>query len=141
MDHMTDRRNLAAWALGVALAAQPARTLAQSIGSAPVGEVQGKLFAVEFKTGPRWVASKQFHEQEHFREHSANLRKLREQGNLVLGARYGDKGLIVLAAESESAARAMIEQDPSVQNGIFSYELHPFSVFYGGNVQPQPRKP
>jgi len=141
MDRMTNRRETALWALGVTLLAQPVRSVAQSIGSALVGELQAKLFAVEFKTGPRWVASKQPHEQEHFREHSANLRKLREQGSLVLGARYGEKGLIVLAAESESAARAMIEQDPSVLNGVFSYELHPFLVFYGGAVQPPPRKP
>jgi len=96
---------------------------------------EGKLFAVEFRTGPAWDASRPPQEQAYFREHSANLRKLREQGSLMLGARHGDKGLIVLAAESESAARAMIEQDPAVRNGTFRYELNEFLVFYGGTVQ------
>ncbi len=116
----------------------PAR--AQLAASAPANESSHKLFAVEFKVGARWVAGRAPHEQEYFREHSANLRKLREQGSLIVGGRYSDKGLVVLSAESESAARAMVEQDPSVKNGTFSYELHEFSVFYGGSVQPQRRK-
>jgi hypothetical protein len=46
------------------------------------------------------------HEQSWFREHSANLRRLREDGSLVLGARYADKGLVVLSAVSEDEAHA-----------------------------------
>jgi uncharacterized protein YciI len=99
--------------------------------AAPVPAAEAKLFAVEFKTGPKWVAEKAPQEQEYFADHSANLRKLREAGSLVLGARYSDKGLIVLSAETEAAARAMIDQDPSVANGVFRYELHAFRVFYG----------
>jgi uncharacterized protein YciI len=113
---------------------------AQLAASAPAVDSSHKLFAVEFKVGARWVTGRAPHEQEYFREHSANLRKLREHGSLIMGARYGDKGLVVLSAESESAARAMVEQDPSVKNGTFSYDLHEFSVFYGGSVQPQLRK-
>jgi uncharacterized protein YciI len=51
-------------------------------------------------------------EQAHFREHSANLRQLREDGALVFGARCSDKGLVVLAASSLEAARAMMDRDP-----------------------------
>jgi len=57
----------------------------------------------------------------------------------VLGARYADKGFVVLQAGSEQEARAMMEQDVSIRNGVFAYELHDFSVFYGGAVQPRRR--
>jgi uncharacterized protein YciI len=111
---------------------------AQSPAAAPSAP-QPFLYAVEFKTGSSWDAAKPPGEQAHFRDHSANLKKLRDQGSLVLGARYSDKGLIVLQAASEDEAHAMIRQDPSVQARVFAYELHPFNVFYGGTVAPRPR--
>ena len=100
-----------------------------------------KLFAIEIKTGTSWDAAKPAHEQAFFREHSANLKKLRDQGSLVFGARYSDKGLVVLVAISADEAHAMMKQDPSVQAKVFAYELHDFNVFYGGTVQPKARKP
>ena len=97
------------------------------------------LYAVEFKTGPSWDSTKPPGEQAHFRDHSANLKKLRDQGSLVLGARYSDKGLIVLQATSADEAHAMIRQDPSVEARVFMYELHQFNVFYWGTVAPKAR--
>jgi uncharacterized protein YciI len=135
----TRRRFLSLAAAAATLAPHGLAHTQSEAASAPGMQAEHKLFAVEFKTGPRWQPNKQPGEQEHFREHSTNLRRLREQGRLVLGARYGDKGLVILAAESESAARAMVEQDLSVKNGVFGYELHEFSVFYGGAVQTKPR--
>jgi len=93
-----------------------------------------KPFAVEFRTGPAWRADKPAQEQAQFREHSANLRRLREAGLLVLGARIAERGFIVLAAADEAAARAEIEGDPAVQAGVFQFTLSPMAVFYGGTV-------
>jgi len=98
------------------------------------------LFAVQIRTGDRWDAAKPPQEQLHFRDHSANLKRLREAGNLIMGARYSDVGLIILAAESETQARAMMDEDPSFEAGIFRYEVHHFSVFYPGSLQAAPRK-
>lgn len=98
------------------------------------------LFAVEIKTGPKWDAAKPPPEQAYFREHSAHLKQLRDAGHIRLGARYADKGLIVLAASTMAEARAWIDADPSMQHGTFAYELHPFAVFYGGSVAPQRRR-
>jgi uncharacterized protein YciI len=98
------------------------------------------LFAVEIKTGPKWDAAKPPPEQPYFREHSAHLRKLREAGHIRLGARYADKGLIVIAAPTIEDARGWIDADPSIQHGTFAYELHPFAVFYGGTVAPVRRR-
>lgn len=99
------------------------------------------LFAVEIKVGPNWDAAKPPPEQRFFKEHSANLRRLRDAQHLVLGARYADKGLVVLAAPSLEDARAMLEPDPSFKAGVFAYELHPFNVFYPGTVQGRARPP
>jgi len=92
------------------------------------------VFAVEFKTGPRWDKAKQAHEQAHFADHSANLKKLREQGRLLIGARYADKGLLLITAESAEELRLLIEADPAVVHQVFVYDIHPFNVFYPGCV-------
>lgn len=97
------------------------------------------LFAVEIRTGAKWDASRPPQEQPFFREHSQNLRRLRDAGHLVMGARYGEVGLVVLAATDAAAARAMMDADPSIEAGTFRYELQPFNVFYGGTLSPRPR--
>jgi|GEM_PF-3392450 len=89
-------------------------------------------FAVEFRTGPAWQADKPAAEQAHFRAHSANLRRLRDARLLLLGARIGDRGFIVIAARDEAAARAEFDADPAVKAGVFSLSLQPMQVFYGG---------
>jgi uncharacterized protein YciI len=96
------------------------------------------LFAVEITVGSRWDASKPAQDQAFFREHCANLKRLRDLGSLVMGARYSDKGLVVLAAENEVAARAMMDADPSVAAGTFKYAVHPMNVFYAGTVANRP---
>ena len=112
--------------------------LAQATPATPP-DPPANLYAVEIRTGANWDASKPAHEQAHFREHSANLKRLRDQGHLVLGARYSDKGLLVLRAASDQDAHAMLAEDPSIRAKVFGYELHPFNVFYGGSVQPRAR--
>ncbi len=100
----------------------------------PQAAVAQTLFAVEFKTGKRWDNTKHAHEQAYFADHSASLKRLREQGKLLIGARYGDKGLFIVSAASAEELRALIEADPAVQHATFSYEMHPFNVFYPGCV-------
>lgn len=91
-------------------------------------------FAVEFRTGPAWQQDKPAQEQAHFRAHSANLQRLRSAGLLVLGARLDERGFVVIAAADEAAARAEIDADPSVQAGVFRYQIAPLQVFYGGSL-------
>lgn len=133
----------------------PGATLAQSMTpapspmaaqAAPPGPAAAgaalPLYAIEIKIGAAWDPNKAPQDQAHFREHSAHLKRLRDQGVLVMGARYADKGLVVLRAASESEAHLLMKDDPSMQAGVFTYELHPFRVFYSGTVsvpaRPQP---
>lgn len=92
------------------------------------------LFAVQIRTGPAWEPQKPPQEQAHFQAHSAHLKRLREAGQLLMGARYADVGLLVLAAADEAQARAAMAADPSMQAGVFRFDLHPMMVFYPGLV-------
>lgn len=123
------RRFLAAAALAAPL------TGAQRAAAQSPQREGARLFAVEFRTGPGWDTSKKPNEQLHFREHSANLKRMREQGGLLIGARYSDKGFLVVAAESETNVRALVDADPSIQAQVFAYDVYPFHVFYAGCVE------
>lgn len=115
----------------------PGATAADAAAGAAVS---GRDFLVVFSLGPQWVAGKPPGEQTSFREHGQNLKRLRDAGRIVLGARYADKGMIVLRAESEAAARAELEADPGVRAGIFTFDLSELRVFYDGYLG-RPAKP
>lgn len=140
---MSRRRWLAAWSaapvLGALLGGR-AQAQAASAAAAPEAGADLPLFVAEIRTGPAWDASRPPQDQPFFRDHSAHLRRLRDAGHIRLGARYADKGLIVLAAATADEARAWMQADPSMQHGTFSFELHPFAVFYGGTVSPPRRR-
>ena len=72
------------------------------------------LFAVEIRIGKAWDPAKPPQEQAYFREHSANLRRMREAG-------------------------AQMDQDPSFAAGTFVYDVHPINVFYPGELKARAR--
>ncbi len=109
-------------------------TSAQTLAAPP----ESVLFAVEITVGPNWDGTKPAHEQAYFREHSRNLKRLRDSGALVMGARYADKGLVLIAASDDVKVRDMLEEDASIRAGIFRYQVHPFVVFYGGTLNARP---
>lgn len=94
----------------------------------------GDVFALVFRTGPGWDKAKAPGEQPFFAEHSKNLRELRAEGRLLVGGRFSDLGLVLVRAASEAEARALVERDPSVKNGTFQAEVHPFRAFMPGCV-------
>ncbi len=120
--------------IGIALsliAASPASPQDVPADKAPA---PAPLFAVVFRTGPKWDAAKPPNEQAFFKEHSANLRRLREAGSIAIGARYGDVGLIVVTANGEAEVRRLFEADTSVTNGTFQMDVHAFYPFFKGCV-------
>ncbi len=88
------------------------------------------LYIVHFETGENWDESVKPSEQNQFREHSANLNRLREEGTIVFGARYGELGLIIITSSSLESAVALMAADPGVKAGIFEFRVEPLSVFY-----------
>jgi hypothetical protein len=99
-----------------------------------------QTFMVEYRTGASWDAAKPAHEQKYFADHSAHLKRLRDEGRILLGARYADKGMLIMQASSAEELRKLISEDAAISNRLFVFELHPFQVFYGGCV-PSRTKP
>lgn len=118
----------------LAMLASPIPVVEAQEAKAPEAQAELPLFIVHFTTGPAWVEGKPFGEQLHARDHSANLQRLRGRGSILIGARYGDTGMVILRAESEEQARAEIDQDPAVRSGIFKYTLSGLRPFYNGCV-------
>lgn len=121
------------------VAAQTGTGTAAAGADAATAAAMGKDFLVVFSVGPGWIVGRPPGEQPSFREHGQNLKRLRDAGSIVLGARYADKGMIVLRAESEAAARAELEADPGVRSGIFTFDLNELRVFYDGFLAVQRR--
>src|SRR5687767_740669 len=84
----------------------------------PSGRTRGQLFAVTFRTGPAWEAGKPPGEQRHFKDHSANIGKLKSEGRLVVGGRFSDVGLLLVRAASQEEAQSLVDRDPSVAAGV-----------------------
>ena len=87
-------------------------------------------FIVHLETGPKWDPELPPGEQTQFREHSANMNRLRNDGTILFGARYGEYGLLILEAASLQSVAELLDQDPGVAAGIFKYRVEPISIFY-----------
>jgi len=66
-------------------------------------------------------------------EHFAYLRRLRAEGKLLVAgpsqAGVGDTfGIAVIDTEDEAEARAVLEADPAIVNGVMTGELRPFRI-------------
>jgi hypothetical protein len=97
------------------------------------------LYIVTYTTGPSWDAAKAPNEQTYFMDHSAHLGKLRKEGVIKAGARYGEKGIIFLSAPSLSAAKEIVFSDHAVANKLFNAEVQKLNVFYDGCIE-RPKK-
>jgi hypothetical protein len=122
--------SLAALALAIAIASTA------FAAEAPVSAPAAKLFAVTITTGPAWDAAKPASEQKFFREHSVHLARLRAENVSVLGGRYGDKGLVLVRAADEAAARAELAKDPSIAAGVFQATVEEYRPFQHGDTRP-----
>ncbi|HEY6437837.1 MAG TPA: hypothetical protein VIY47_14700 [Ignavibacteriaceae bacterium] len=97
------------------------------------------LYIVTYTTGPAWDKTKVPNEQPYFTDHSANLGKLRKEGVITAGARYGEKGIIFIKASSLQAAREIILADQAVVNKLFNADVQKLNVFYDGCIE-RPKK-
>ena len=104
--------------------------------SSPPQQVSPKQYFIAiFSRGPEWVADKQANEQIGFKEHSANLQRLRTEKRIPIGGRYSDKGMVFVEAKDEAEARSLFESDVMVQKKTFTLELHQFRPFYKGTIE------
>ena len=93
-----------------------------------------RLYAVRLSTGPAWDPAKSPNDQAGMKDHSANIARLRREGALVLGARFGELGLLVLRLPDEAAVRAQLAPDPAIAAGVFKVQIDVFSPFAHGTT-------
>jgi uncharacterized protein YciI len=70
-------------------------------------------------------------------EHSAYLQNLNAQGVIIIVGRTlttdeNTMGLTIFRAESEDAARQIMDSDPAVKKGVMTATLYPFKVVLQG---------
>lgn len=93
-----------------------------------------KLYAVRLTKGPAWDEAKAPNDQAGMREHSANIARLRREGVLVHGARFGEVGLLVLRLPDEAAVRAQFAPDPAIAGGVFQVQVDAYAPFAHGTT-------
>lgn len=87
-------------------------------------------FIVHLETGPAWDPELPPAEQNSFAAHSANMKRLRDSGRILFGARYADYGLLIIEDASLEAVEATLSSDPGVKAGIFRFRIEAISIFY-----------
>lgn len=92
------------------------------------------VYAVTIRTGPAWDQTRAPNQQVHFRTHSQNLFRLREEGRIVLGGRFGDVGLILVRAANEAEARQLFSADSALVRGVFQAEFQVWRTIFEGAV-------
>ena len=97
--------------------------------------VSPQYFIAIFSLGPSWDNEKAANQQTGFKEHSANLQRLRADKKATLGGRFADKGMVIIEAADAEAAREMFATDVMVQSKVFTLELYPFKPFFKGCIE------
>ena len=93
-----------------------------------------RLYAVRLSKGPAWDEAKSPNDQAGMKEHSANLARLRRDGTLVLGARFGELGLLVFREPDEANVTKRMAGDPTFLNGVFKVQIDVFAPFAHGTT-------
>jgi uncharacterized protein YciI len=99
-----------------------------------VQDQEPELFVMMYTTGPGWDPALPPAQQPHFAQHSANLTRLRQDGRIVMGGRFGQWGLILVRAADEASAQALFAADSALVAGTFRGELQRWSTIYEGSV-------
>src|SRR5579885_1961067 len=88
-------------------------------------------FFIHFRAHrPNFIVDMTDAERTTMAEHSAYMKRLLDEGVLILTGPCldGFGGVAIVEVEGEAAARRVIANDPAVQAGIGTSELHPFRV-------------
>ena len=93
------------------------------------------LYIVTYTIGSAWDPAKKPFEQSYFKSHSENLSALRNAGTIKAGARYADKGIIIVMAPTFESAKELINKDPAVANNLFNADVQRLSIFYEGCLE------
>jgi uncharacterized protein YciI/quercetin dioxygenase-like cupin family protein len=122
--------------LGVALVAAgscgaqepPPGTPAAAPPAAP--DARQTYYAALLTRGPQWALADTPAGAPIQQAHVANLRKLMQEGKLVLAGPFTDdgqnQGLLIFQTNTQKEAEDLVKADPGVQAGRFNAEVHPW---------------
>lgn len=116
--------------------------LADSLGADRLGMKNYML--VILKTGPKdkEITDKSKRE-ELFKGHFSNMKEMGKSGKLKMAGPFatsnklGYRGIFLLDVKTEDEARTLIQNDPTIKNGIFDVEILPW---YGSAAIPMHQK-
>ncbi|XXM71608.1 YciI family protein [Lysinibacillus sphaericus] len=82
-------------------------------------------FLIILTPSSNWIEDVHFHNQPFMPEHAVYVQKHYNKGEVVLAGPFEDLtgGAIVIDLKSEDEVMNFVENDPSVINGIFTYEV------------------
>jgi uncharacterized protein YciI len=85
--------------------------------------------------GPQWTADKTPATEKIQTAHLANITKLHDAGKLVLAGPFTDdgnwRGIFIFKTSSIEETKSLVDNDPAVQAGRLSYEIHPWATKKG----------
>ncbi len=91
------------------------------------------LFAIVYRPGPAWKPGVPMKDQG-LRDHFHYVKSLHARGDIVLAGPFGpDGGLMLFHAADQSAADAVVVNDPAVKAGIFLATLQRYVPAFTGN--------
>ena len=78
-------------------------------------------------------------EAEVVEQHAAYVSELTKQGVVQLAGRTLNAdpsafGIVIFRADSEPAARSIMERDPAVKHGVMRAELFPYRIAFAGPI-------
>ncbi len=89
-------------------------------------------FVTLFDHGPDWQRGKTIYQQGPVvEEHLQSMRRLFDEGALLLGGPFDTGGgIAVLDAEDSAVADALMQADPAVGAGVLSFRLHHLHAYF-----------
>lgn len=109
----------------LACASAPARPAAPNAEYEMTTYYMGLLFR-----GEKWTPGSTPETEKIQEGHMANVRRLANEGKLLLAGPFGDdgdlRGIFVFKVASMEEAQALVASDPAVQAGRLRVELHPW---------------
>lgn len=91
-----------------------------------------KTIAVFLRRGSRWNPDLPVREQAYWDDHARFMDALFDAGTVIMGGPFADGSgsMVILAAESLEAARAILQEDPwAVQDVLVSGEIKEWTIF------------
>jgi RNA polymerase sigma-70 factor (ECF subfamily) len=120
--------------LAIAAALIGASRAGSATHAPPAAQASDSLFALTFAVGPGWESTKPPGAQAGFREHSQNLARLRREGRILAGGRFGALGLMLVRARDSAEVRGQLAGDSTLTRGVFTATIDVWRTIYDGPV-------